>query len=238
MRGVGQVLEYRRRRNPPNAFYPRLLLPFAFLALQATHPVHMAVQPWHIVLPVILLLAARWALHMHRGHTLVGPHGITVRTAVFTRRLAWSSVYSVAVKDLARRPQGAVDRYGYVRTVNGRAITLPHVDNWQMEDVDAQVAAIRAAGTRYAGLTWRTRPEMTQAIRRRVGLAKARDRSLLTALVVWCGMFTLWAVLRFTDIRWSTQLLLLWVPLAVFALVAAVLHRQWESQVPENEADW
>jgi hypothetical protein len=51
-------------------------------------------------------------------------------------------------------------------------------------------------------------------------------------------MFALWVVLLFADIRWSTQLLLLWVPLTVFALVAAVLHWQWESQVPENEAEW
>ncbi|MET8327447.1 hypothetical protein [Streptomyces sp. NPDC005181] len=220
-----------------------MVIPFAIVAVQAAHRTHLAVQPWHITFPFLLLLAAWWVLHMRRGHTLVGPGGIVVRKAVFTRRLAWI----VAVKNLPGRSPGSFDLYGYVRTANGRAIALPHVNNWQMDDVGAQVAAIRAAGTRYAGLTWHRRPEMEQVVRRRVGLAKARNRSLLTALVVWCAMFALWVglriadisgVLRIADIWWSTQLLLLWVPLAVSALVAAVLHWQGESQVPENEAAW
>ncbi|WP_406476156.1 PH domain-containing protein [Streptomyces sp. NBC_01615] len=233
--GHGIEREYRRRWVPG-----RLLAQYAFLTLncvlQLTRMSTGEVADWvRPVLAVTMVLAVgRLALYMGRGRTLVTDDGIHVRRAVSGRRRAWRDIYDIRVEPIPRKSWLAPQWVTFLYDTEGRRFLLPHVDDWQLADPHAEMTDLRYAATRQRGTTWERRPAVEALIRRRAGHRTAWQRAFNGGLIVWLCMFVLWVVLLVTQDEQPTLLLLAWIPLAAFALLAALLNWRWESQVPRS----
>lgn len=224
--------EYRKRRKTP-----RLMgLLMGLLALQGLFRMtrQHSVPPWVPASLVALYVVAflKVTLYNRRGRTLVGAEGITVRRALTERRRAWRDVYDIRAEPVPKAPQGARKWITCLYDTEGRRFVMPHMDDWQLDDPPAEVAALREAAARHRGAAWERRPRVEALIRKRAGHRKAWERAFTGGVVaVVCG-FLLWVVLVFTMPHPPTLLLFLWLPLGTFAVLAALLNWRWESQVP------
>ncbi|MFE0510616.1 PH domain-containing protein [Streptomyces sp. NPDC058964] len=232
MGGVGIGREYRRRRKTPSG--QRLVGTLSLLFISVYRLVHDHAVPWRVA-PLLagpcVLLLARLTLYMRRGRTLVGPHGVTARRALTERTRAWPDVYDIRVEHIPKAPAHARKWITYLYGTDGGRFVLPHLDDWQLDDPRAEVAALREDAARYRGMAWERRPEVEERIRRRTGHRKAWEQATTGAAIVFGCMFLLCLVLVFTTYHPSVPLLLLWIPLASFALLAALLHWRWASRV-------
>ncbi|MGW1027628.1 hypothetical protein ACWD4J_28680 [Streptomyces sp. NPDC002577] len=230
--------EYRKRRKNPKSWLIWIGIMGANFVIQISRI--EPTGPWMaFVLSCVLLVVAAYArlvLFIRRGCTLVGPDGITARGAVFERKQFWHDIYDIRVEPAARgggpwAPQWITYLYG----MDGRRFHLPYIDDRQLETTfHSEVEAIRTAGADCRGMPWDRRPEVEARIRRRAGHRKAWERAWIGALVVFSCMFVLFLALLFTtQVRPEPQLLL-WIPLASFVVLAALLNWRWESQVPRS----
>jgi len=233
--GHGIEREYRRRWLPG-----RVLALWAFLALncvfQLTRSTTGPAEEWRrpILAVTVVLAFGRLALFMTRGRTLVTGDGIRVRGAVTERRRAWHDIYDIRVEPIPRKSSFAPQWITFLYDTEGRRFLLPHVNDWQLADPHAEMTDLRYAATRQRGTTWERRPAVEALIRRRAGHRTAWQRAFNGGLIVWLCMFVLWVVLLVTQDEQPTLLLLAWIPLASFALLAALLNWRWESQVPRS----
>ncbi|MFE1309257.1 hypothetical protein [Streptomyces sp. NPDC058755] len=230
--GGGIEREYRKRKKTP----PLMALSMGLLGLNALFQLyrHHTTPQWvpASLAACYLLLAAQMVVYMRRGRTLVGARGITARRAVTERSRAWQEIYDIRAEPVPNAAQSARKWFTYLYDTEGRRFVLPHMDDWQLDDVPAEVAALREAAARHRGAAWERRPEVEARIRRRAGHRKAWQRAITGGLIaLGCG-FLLWVVLLFTRDHVPTLLLFLWLPLGTFAVLAALLNWRWESQVP------
>ncbi len=187
---------------------------------------------WAPFLALWVLVLARTVLYSWRGRTLVGVRGITVRRAVTERSLTWRDVYDIRTEPVPRAKPPARTCLTYMYDTGGRRFVLPHLDDWQLTDPPAEVAALREAAARHRGMAFERRPETEALIRRASGHRKAWERAVTGGLVAFGGGFLLWVALLFTTDHPPTLLVFLWIPLGTFAALAALLNWRWESQVP------
>ncbi|MFD5797807.1 hypothetical protein ACFWIO_30630 [Streptomyces diastatochromogenes] len=230
--GSGIEREYRKRRKTP----PLMALSMGLLGLNALFQLsrqHTTPQWVPASLAAFYLLAAaRMVVYMQRGRTLVGARGITARRALTERSRTWHEIYDIRAEPVPNAAKPARKWFTFLYDTEGRRFVLPHMDDWQLDDVPAEVAALREAAARHRGAAWERRPEVEARIRRRAGHRKAWERSVTGGLIaLGCG-FLLWVVLLFTMAHPPTRLLFLWLPLGTFAVLAALLHWRWEAQVP------
>ncbi|ANP55910.1 hypothetical protein J2Z21_007807 [Streptomyces griseochromogenes] len=230
--GSGIEREYRKRRRIP------LLMSFSIglLGLNGLHHMweHHTLPHWVplSLLALYLALFAKMALYTRRGRTLVTAHGITARRALTERGRAWHDIYDIRVEQVPNAAKSARKWITYLYDTEGRRFVLPHMDDLQLDDPRREVAALREAAAPHRGAAWERRPQVEALIRRRAGHRKAWERAVTGGLIALLCGFLLWVALLFTDPHPPTLLLLLGLPLATFAVLAALLHRRWESQVP------
>ncbi|MGW2746704.1 hypothetical protein [Streptomyces sp. NPDC001450] len=231
--GGGIEREYRKRKKTP----PLMALSMGLLGLNALYQLnrHHTMPEWvpASLAACYLLLAAQMVVYMRRGRTLVGARGITARRAVTERSRAWHEIYDIRAEPVPNAAKSARTWFTYLYDTEGRRFVLPHMDDWQLDDVPAEVAALREAAARHRGAAWERRPEVEARIRRRAGHRKAWERAITGGLIaLGCG-FLLWVALLFTMDRPPSLVLFLWLPLGTFAVLAALLNWRWESQVPK-----
>lgn len=185
-----------------------------------------------VVMTTLVLGVVVWRLlFIWRGRTFVAADGITARGAVRVRRTSWHDIYDIRVEPSRSQRSGDSQWFTYLYDNEGRRILLPNVDDWQLPDFGAEIDGLRDVAARHRGMTWERRPEVEALIRRRAGHRKAWVRAYIGALLVLLAMFLLllWQVATTGVAR--PFLLLVCVPLAAFALLAALLNWRWESQV-------
>ena len=186
-----------------------------------------------LVVDALLLWLLGWALLAGwRGRTFVTADGIAVRGAVRTRHLRWHDIYDIRVEPRRNQRSGDSQWLTYLYGNDGRRLLLPHVDDGQLPQFGAEIDGLRETAALHRGMAWEPRPEVEERIRRQSGHRKAWERATSGALFVLLAMFLvlLWQVVTGRDTE--PGLLLVGVPLAAFALFAALLHWRWESQVP------
>ncbi|MFF3845989.1 PH domain-containing protein [Streptomyces sp. NPDC002328] len=227
--------EYRGRRRPPAPVL--VLLAFA-LMVTAMMPIMVfsdmsvgvsvwetAVGPlaaWVFFIPVAL---AHW-----RARTLVSAQGITVRGRLLTRTRPWRDVYALRTDPRRTDTHSLEPRLPvHLYDTEGRRYLLPHLDDWQLDDVEGELTALRETATRDHGVSWEPRPEVEARIHRRAGHRKAWRRSHTGATAALAATFAYGTVRLFVSNDDPFPLTtLLYVPAATFALLAAALHGGWE----------
>ncbi|MFF4039906.1 hypothetical protein [Streptomyces sp. NPDC001816] len=226
--------EYRKRKKTP----PLMALSMGLLGLNALFQLHRqhTTPPWvpASIAACYLLGAARMVVYMRRGRTLIGARGITARRALTERSRAWHEIYDIRAEPVPNAAKSARKWFTFLYDTEGRRFVLPHMDDWQLDDVPAEVAALREAAARHRGAAWDRRPEVEARIRRRAGHRKAWERAFTGGVIALVCGFLLWVVLLFTKDHPPTFLPFLWLPLGTFAVLAALLHWRWESQVPRE----
>lgn len=223
--------EYRKVRKVPwtTAAAMALVVGHGLLHLARTNRILPQWAPDAFIGCYVLLIG--WmALYLRRGRTLVGPHGITVRRAMTERTRAWQDVYDIRAEPVPHATSYQRKWLTYLYDTDGRRFLLPHVDGWQLKDPPGEVAELRAVAARHRGAAWERRPEVEARIRRRAGHRKAWESAVTGTLIVYGAAFVAWVVLLFTMDRPPGSLLLLWIPLAAFTVLAAVLHWRWAAR--------
>ncbi|MFG2125792.1 hypothetical protein [Streptomyces sp. NPDC048710] len=230
--GGGIEREYRMRKKTS----PLMALFMGLLGLNAVFQMnrHHTMPEWvpASFAACYLLLAAQMVLYMRRGRTLVGARGITARRALTERSRAWHEIYDIRAEPLPKAPTNARKWLTYLYDTEGRRFVLPHMDDWQLDDPPSEVAALREAAALHRGADWERRPQVEALIRRRAGHHKAWERAITGGVVALVCGFLLWVALLFTMDHPPVLVLFLWLPLGTFAVLAALLHWRWESQVP------
>ncbi|MFI1768489.1 PH domain-containing protein [Streptomyces sp. NPDC020800] len=230
--GSGIEREYRKHRRSPllMVFVLGLLSLNGFFRMWHDHTLPLWVPVSFAALYLVGI--AKLALYMRRGRTLVGARGITARRAVTERGRAWHEIYDIRAEPVPNAARSARKWITYLYDTEGRRFVLPHMDDLQLDDPPTEVAALRRAAALHRGAAWERRPDVEALIRRRAGHRKAWERAVTGGLVALLCAFLLWVVLLCTTDHPPTLLLFLGLPLGTFAVLAALLHRRWESQVP------
>ncbi|MEU6540719.1 PH domain-containing protein [Streptomyces sp. NPDC047000] len=231
------VREYRKHRKSPGQL--GRVLPVVVLALffvvQSLRRGDPLARSAGAVLLVLAVGAVFWVLRSPRqSRTLVDSDGVTVHGAFLARRIPWSEIYELDVRKVPKGERTSA----FVRTVNGRRRPLPQVNDWQVEELRAEVAAIRKIGTRYGARTWERVPEVEQTLRRRAGREHSLSHGVLRATAAWGVMFAVWVVLQLTGQGPFTNLLLLWGPVAAFVCFLGYAWQHWEPHVPAKRDSW
>ncbi|MFJ6086588.1 hypothetical protein ACIQI8_34905 [Streptomyces sp. NPDC092369] len=228
----GVEREYGRRRPMSWSRRGFLVITLGYLVSSTLRDSTMPGWARALFLGATLALIGTAGLGYWRGRTFVRADGISARGAIRVRRRAWQDVYAIRIEPAPTRRKDGPRLLTYLYDNDGRRLQLVRLDDWQWPDLEAEVDDLRTAAARHRGTGWESRPEAEDRVRRRAGHRTAWVRAFNGALFVLLAMvlFMLWELLSGADTR--PLLLLLCIPLAAFALLAALLHWRWESQVP------
>ncbi|MFI6409159.1 PH domain-containing protein [Streptomyces sp. NPDC050548] len=222
--GRGIEREYRRWRKPSRKRLAPVGILLGNLAYQLTAPDHIHLRFGLFVLLPLALAAAWMGIAPRWWRTLVGPGGITVRRVVRSRDWAWHDIYALRVEPHPAQRRADAQSLTYLYDNDGRRFLLPHLDDWQLPDLEAELADLHSEAARYRGMDWEPRPAVEARIRERAAHRQAWTRATSGALCVMlvAFLYLLWRIIvgREPD----PFLLLLCVPLAAFALFAAFFH--------------
>lgn len=225
--------EYRYRRRPPGRWFAVLGIVAASGTFRLT-TTDLGAWLWGPFAAVIASLSLYMALFFRRAVTFVRAEGITAQGAVHRRTWSWHDIYDIRVEAPGSNYASPSPRcIAYLYGTDGRKFILPHLNDWQLHAPHTEVAALRAAA-RDHGARWDRRPEVEARIRRRAGHRKAWEHATMGALIVLLCMLVVLLVLITLVDEPPVLLLLAWIPLASFALLAALLNWQWETQVPPS----
>ncbi|WP_053754877.1 PH domain-containing protein [Streptomyces sp. MMG1533] len=231
----GVEREYGRRGSMPRSWFVLLGLLALNGVYQLTRSTSLPawVKPAMAALTVLLVVCG--VRHHRRARTFVGAEGIAVRLGVGVRRRAWHQVYDIRVEaNPYRNGMFQPQQLTYLYDTDGRRMLLPHLDDLQLEAVNTEVTELRAVVARHRGMAWDRRPEVEARILRRAGHRRAWWRAYAGAFVVFFGMLAVLIIQLITGEQPRPALLLLCIPLASFAALAAFLNWRWESQVPPH----
>ncbi|GHI06681.1 hypothetical protein AQI88_30505 [Streptomyces cellostaticus] len=233
----GLVREYRKRRRRPGQV---LILPVILLGnavLQTVRP-HDGMPGWWAPTALGLLLAACvWrALLEWRARTWVTAEGITRQGPVRLRSWAWSDIYDIRLEHGGGDAVNAAPRWpAYVYDHEGRRFRIPHLDEMQLDDPYAEVAALRHAAWQHGWSSWEQRPEVEERILRRAGQRKGWRWASIGAVIVLAAM----AVVAVAEAAVGTPvdllLQLVGVPLAAFAVLGIALSTYWATHHPRPQ---
>ncbi|MGW7524697.1 PH domain-containing protein [Streptomyces sp. NPDC054783] len=222
--GSTRVYHRQRRRPLRAALLPLVLLGNAALQTVRTHddlPIW-----WAPVLLAALVAVGVWgALSEWRAHTVVTARGITRQGPLRARTWAWSAVYDIRIENSGSRPLNAHPRWpAYLYDSEGRRFLLPQVNEWQLDDPYAEVAALRAAAWRY-GMPYGQRAETEERILRQAGRRRGWQWASVAAVVVFALMLVVALAEDVAGTPANLFLLLLVIPLAAFGLLGLLLAR-------------
>lgn len=218
---IGFEREYRRRRKASRGRIVALWIVMGNCVLQLSRPDGIPV-PYKLLGLALIAVLSVWAfLALRRGLTSVGADGIAVRGAFRVRkRAAWHDIYDLRVEP--RNNKNADARLcTWLYDNDGRRLLLPNVDDWQLPDLRAEVEELRTAAAQHRGMAWELRPEVEDRIGLRAVRRKARERAGVGAMLVFFAaiVYLAWTVVVDDGHRLFAVLLLLWAPLAVYALL-------------------
>ncbi|MGW0837024.1 PH domain-containing protein [Streptomyces prunicolor] len=227
--------EYSRRRKMSRGRFVALCIVQGNFALQMARPDSIPGR-YRLLAVALMALLGVWALlAVRRGRTTVGADGVSTRGAFRVRRWAWHDIYDLRVETDPRRRSTDVKSLTYLYENDGRRAHLPHLDDWQLPDVWAEVADLHTAAARHRGMTWERRPATEVRIRERAAHRKARERAAVGAMLV---LFTaigylVWTVTVDDGHRLLAFFLLPGAPLTAYALLVT-FFRLRSSRTPAH----
>jgi len=228
----------RRRRNRPG-WLALMAVAVGNSVYQMNRDPNIFGHRARLVADVLLLWLFVWALLASwRQRTFVTADGIVVRGAVRIRRRSWHDIYDIRVEPRRNQRSGDSQWLTLLYDNDGRRLLLPHVDDGQLPQFGAEIDDLRETAARHRGMVWKRRPEVEERIRRQSGHRKAWERATSGALLVLLAMFVVTLCQVATGRDTEAVLLLVCVPLGAFAVLAALLHWHWESQVPPLGRDF
>ncbi|MEU6776336.1 PH domain-containing protein [Streptomyces sp. NPDC046759] len=223
---AGPARVYRRQRRRPlqAALLPLILVGNAALQTIRTH--HTLPIWWAPAAFAALLAIGIWgALLEWRAHTVVTPRGITRQGPLRTRTWAWSAVYDIRVENTGSRPMNGQPRWpAFLYDSEGHRFLLPHINEWQLDDPCAEVAALRAAAWHY-GMPYGQRAEIEERILRHAGRRRGWQWASVAAVVVFAVMILVALAEDIAGRPANLVLLLVVVPLAALGLLGPLLGR-------------
>ncbi|MFF7976563.1 PH domain-containing protein [Streptomyces sp. NPDC007905] len=174
----------------------------------------------------VLLAAGGWAvLREWRARTRVTTEGITRQGPLRGRTWAWSDIYDLRVEHAGKDPLNTAPRWpAHLYDFEGRRFRLPHLDEWQLDDPIAEVAALRAAARQH-GMSSEQRYEVEERILRRAGQCRGWQWAAIAAMLMLVVMTFAAAGEAFSGTRVHLFLLLLVVPLVTFGALGALPGR-------------
>ncbi|BBC35965.1 hypothetical protein SGFS_072590 [Streptomyces graminofaciens] len=221
--------EYRKTRGVPSTYLVLMAAGILVSVNAARAMTEFGPSAWNALALVVWLVAiGRVALEQWRAHTSITADGVTVRGPLRTRTWAWSEIYGIRVEDNKR---GSTPRWsGYLYATDGRRVRLPHLDDYQLTDLIAEVADLYATAVRLGLTSPETRPDVEERIERGARRRKALQRAALASGTVAVVMFALdfWMILA--DRPTHTFLLVLCLPLLCLPVFFLVLDRVGEAQ--------
>ncbi|MGW1809540.1 PH domain-containing protein [Streptomyces sp. NPDC002078] len=223
--------EYRRQRRRPRQ---AALLPLIFLgnaALQTIRTRHVLPILWAPVALAALVAVGVWgALSEWRARTVVTARGITRQGPLRARTWAWSTVYDIRIEYSGSQPLNAHPRWpAYLYDLEGRRFLLPQINEWQLDDPYAEVAALREAAWRY-GMPYGQRAEIEEGILRQAGRRRGWQWASVAAVVVFALMILVALAEDIAGTPANLYLLLLVIPLAAFGLLGLLLARYFAAR--------
>ncbi|MFD8816824.1 PH domain-containing protein [Streptomyces sp. NPDC059627] len=246
----GGEREYRKRRR----------LPWSYLGLLGLVLMNAFIQTARVsggrpgggdgnrwgppVIGVLLLVTlARVVLEQYRAYTRVTPAGITAQGPLRARTWAWSEVYDIRVEQAPRGSGRAAPRWlTYLYDFQGRRFLLPHLDDWQLDDPYAEVAELCLAAAPHRSLTWERRPDVEERIRQGAVRRRAWTWGAYGAVAMMVVMIVVSVTLVIAGWTDHVFLLVVCVPLASGAVLAAVLQWYWSTRPPHSAVvqgpDW
>ncbi|MFE9450470.1 PH domain-containing protein [Streptomyces sp. NPDC006739] len=231
--GAGGLLrEYRRERGWPRRSVVLMVVIVGNAVLQTVRT-HDDMPFWWapVVVGSVLVVGVRRGLYEWRARTWVTTGGISRRGAVRSRAWAWSDIYDVRVEEnpVSDPFNGAPRRPAFLYDREGRRFLLPHLDEWQLPDPCAEVAALRGAARQH-GMAAERRPEVEERILRRAGRRKGWQWAGVGAALVLGAMIVATVAEAALGAPAHLFLLLLVVPLAAFGVLGALLSRYWAAR--------
>ncbi|MFE9565617.1 PH domain-containing protein [Streptomyces sp. NPDC006487] len=117
---------------------------------------------WRVALPVLAALLLAFAAYARaRRFTVLDEQGIAVRSLLRVRRVRWAELHDIRAEGRpgrAGRGPGAEWVSAYAYLPGGKRVSLPCVDDREVEGVRTEVALIRAAWAGLRGPGWRQDP--------------------------------------------------------------------------------
>ncbi|MQY38238.1 hypothetical protein SRB17_62480 [Streptomyces sp. RB17] len=165
------------------------------------------------------------ALSEWRARTVVTARGITRQGPLRARTWAWSAVYDIRVEHTGSGRLNAQPRWpAYLYDSEGRRFLLPQINEWQLDDPYAEVAALREAAWRL-GMPYGQRAETEVRILRQSGRRRGWQWASVAAVVVFAVMIVVALAEDIAGRPANLFVLLLVVPLAAFGLLGLLLGR-------------
>jgi hypothetical protein len=228
VRGVER--EYGRRRKMSRGRFVGLCVVEGNFVLQMARPDSIPGR-YRLLAVALMALLCVWAvLTVRRGRTTVGVDGVATRGAFRVRRWAWHDIYDLRVETRPGQRGADAKSLTFLYDNDGRRALLPHLDDWQLPDLWAEVADLHTAAARHRGMTWEPRPAVEVRIRERAAYRKAQERGISGALIVFFAAVTY--------LLWETAvdngphpflflLLLIGAPLATYGLLTLLFRRRY-----------
>ncbi|MEV0483925.1 PH domain-containing protein [Streptomyces sp. NPDC050508] len=227
VRGIER--EYSRRRKMSRGRFVGLCIVEGNFALQMARPDSIPGR-YRLLAVALMAVLVVWAvLTVRRGRTTVGADGVATRGAFRVRRWAWHDIYDLRIEARPGQRSADVKSLTYLYDNDGRRARLPHLDDWQLPDLWAEVADLHTAAARHRGMTWERRPAVEVRIGERAAYRKAQERGITWALIVFFAALTclLWETAVDDGPHTFLFLLLIGAPLATYGLLTPLFRRRY-----------
>jgi len=238
--GDGIERVYRRRRKLPWRYLGLVGLVFLNAMFQAWRTWDDPYAPhwgtWLFGL-FTLVTIVRICLEQFRAHTRVTAEGVTTQGNLRSRTWAWDEVYDIRVVPAPRGSGGMAPQWPpYLYALQGRRFLLPHIDDWQLDDLHTEVSDLCLAAAPAHSLGWERRPQVEERILRRAARRKAWTWAGNGALIALFAMFVLSIGLVATGRPDNLFLLFVVVPLVSFGVFGVALQWYWSARPPRSLA--
>lgn len=158
---------------------------------------------WRVGLPVLTAAGIAFLAYARpRRFTVLDEQGIAVRSLLRVRRLRWAELYDIRAEAWPGRAPavpGVPRVFAYAYLPGGKRVSLPCVDDREVEGVRTEVALIRAAWAGLRGPGWQRDPgaeaRIARAAVRREWWVRSGGASLLIGAGTVAGIVFLVVVL-------------------------------------------
>ncbi|MEU9604127.1 hypothetical protein [Streptomyces sp. NPDC048057] len=204
--------QYLRRYGTDRGFALGFFVPAFTLLMGAAGAVVLddVVPAWvSVAVVAVLVLLAVWvAAAVLRAVTIVRQEHLVIRTAFRTRRIAWGDVQGIQIERIPNAAQHDLpERTVVVYDRDGRRLGLPHLNDREVAELDAEASALRDLWQGWRGPGWAPVPNV--AGKMSATAAKASEHALTPGtLAAFAGGCSAWfALMVFLVVGLNTDLL-------------------------------